>query len=725
MAEGEAGVQKRLKALRKKLAQIEKLEGKGSSLSPEEAEKVAAKAGIEDEIAELEAGGPTSTPAPEPVPAPEPAAAPEPVQEAPEADDVPAEPAYDGPQPGGPEAQKRVKALNKKLAQITKLKERGDTLTAEEAGKVASEDSILAEIAVLEGKAPPASAKQAFAPKARTPAVAPAASKAKPEKSAAVEKEAPAVAETPEADGPPADAVKQSDGSFILQCEDGSTLRWTKRPNGTWRKPEHKRAGWVGDLEQEKYMAPGVKRAAGAAGHIPGMAPVVEAKATAKAAAKVAKAPVAQPVPAVVETPEDGGPSGLERCAVLIKRLLLEPEAEKRAKALQKKLRDIEKLKEKRAAEGKLEKLQEEKVAGEANILKELGELEAAFPPRQNRAQYVEEDDDEDEAEPEKDTKKKKAPVEKDDGDSDEDDAKEKKSKNPGKDSSALKTKRQQAATTTTKSKGEYVLEDAAAATWPEVKDVAASGAGGVDRGRQKNALIVNQSKGGPPYDKWDAYIWKLSHLSRLELKLPPGALAHEDFQMGFPGGLVDLLELILKENALPTLPEKLGRLTRLRYLDVSLNAIEELPGEETWERFAGCLETLDISFNKISSVVQLKPLSKLSSLKLDKNQLTSLDGVSWGSLKQLTSISAVGNKITEIPDEIAEAGETLEWVDFSDNAIVAVPEAFCDLKKLKSFGMAGNPIKDQKVVKYLEKEGKGLKELKVYLQKPKPGKKK
>merc|ERR1740129_1627156 len=55
------------------------------------------------------------------------------------------------------------------------------------------------------------------------------------------------------------------------------------------------------------------------------------------------------------------GPSGLSRCADLLPRLGLEVDTEKRVKALQKKFRDIEKLKEKRATEGTLEKLQEEK----------------------------------------------------------------------------------------------------------------------------------------------------------------------------------------------------------------------------------------------------------------------------------------------------------------------------------------------------------------------------
>mmetsp|Transcript_77735 Transcript_77735/g.222810 ORF Transcript_77735/g.222810 Transcript_77735/m.222810 type:complete len:275 (-) Transcript_77735:61-885(-) len=42
----------------------------------------------------------------------------------------------------------------------------------------------------------------------------------------------------------PTDAVEQSDGSFVQELEDGSSLRWTKRPDGAWRKPEHRRANY-------------------------------------------------------------------------------------------------------------------------------------------------------------------------------------------------------------------------------------------------------------------------------------------------------------------------------------------------------------------------------------------------------------------------------------------------------------------------------------------------
>eukprot|EP00927_Polykrikos_kofoidii_P031827 TRINITY_DN27273_c0_g3_i1.p1 TRINITY_DN27273_c0_g3~~TRINITY_DN27273_c0_g3_i1.p1 ORF type:complete len:314 (-),score=85.41 TRINITY_DN27273_c0_g3_i1:244-1185(-) len=84
---------------------------------------------------------------------------------------------------------------------------------------------------------------------------------------------------------PPPEATKQPDGSYMQWLEDGSTVRWTRRPDGTWRKPERVRAGFVGSLEQAKYVSPGVAAAeAAAAGRgarvgVPGMPPQTAAVA--------------------------------------------------------------------------------------------------------------------------------------------------------------------------------------------------------------------------------------------------------------------------------------------------------------------------------------------------------------------------------------------------------------------------------------------------------------
>lgn len=148
-------VEKRIKALRKKLTQIEKLKAKGGGYTPEEAAKIASEPKILADIAALERG---EEPAPNIEIEAKPEQVPEDVQgnssseaianaEAEEPPDAPAEPA---PELSPLEAEKKVRALKKKIGQIQKLKERGGSYTKEETEKIESEVSMSAEVTDLE-----------------------------------------------------------------------------------------------------------------------------------------------------------------------------------------------------------------------------------------------------------------------------------------------------------------------------------------------------------------------------------------------------------------------------------------------------------------------------------------------------------------------------------------------------------------------------------------------
>mmetsp|Transcript_17435 Transcript_17435/g.27867 ORF Transcript_17435/g.27867 Transcript_17435/m.27867 type:complete len:282 (+) Transcript_17435:118-963(+) len=155
-------IEKRIKALNKKLKQIEGLKEKGTDqLDAEAQEKVASEAALRKEVKELEAqkkNGKRPAAAAAAAEPPTPVA----VEEAPAAPEEP-EPVVEekAPEPelNDEEKEKRAKGIRKKLAQIEKLKEKDFAgLDAEAKAKVESEAELKKDLARLEGKAEPVQA---------------------------------------------------------------------------------------------------------------------------------------------------------------------------------------------------------------------------------------------------------------------------------------------------------------------------------------------------------------------------------------------------------------------------------------------------------------------------------------------------------------------------------------------------------------------------------------
>lgn len=126
--------QKRLKALNKKLKQIQELKAKGGVLEPEAAAKVASEPKILREMAAIKAGRPYDESVDAEMEA----------QEAAQAALKAVLPVDAG------EREKRLKALNKKLQQIAELKKKEGLLDDEARAKLASKPHVKQEIAALE-----------------------------------------------------------------------------------------------------------------------------------------------------------------------------------------------------------------------------------------------------------------------------------------------------------------------------------------------------------------------------------------------------------------------------------------------------------------------------------------------------------------------------------------------------------------------------------------------
>lgn len=205
--------------------------------------------------------------------------------------------------------------------------------------------------------------------------------------------------------GPPREAVKQSDGSWVQQLEDGSTMRWTRRPDGSWRKPEHKRAGWVGELEQQKYVSKGEleeqRRQAqmqAQAGRIPGLAPGQEPEKP-KSANERKKEKRKEKAEEKMQERFENGTSKTTSSRADVKEVKASvPVAEsaadsaaggKSVKALQKKLRQIEELEERQAKGEALNEDQLSKVAAKARVQADLTSAINGEPPRVEEREQV------------------------------------------------------------------------------------------------------------------------------------------------------------------------------------------------------------------------------------------------------------------------------------------------------------------------------------------------
>jgi Leucine-rich repeat (LRR) protein len=148
----------------------------------------------------------------------------------------------------------------------------------------------------------------------------------------------------------------------------------------------------------------------------------------------------------------------------------------------------------------------------------------------------------------------------------------------------------------------------------------------------------------------------RMLDLGHNELKEVPAAL-------GDLAGLSDFL--YLHDNQLKALPASLVRLARLRYLNISENRFEELP--ECVCGMSGLAE-LRISDNRITRLPDsVRRLTRLRELHCRNNRLTSLPA-STAELSELRHLDLRGNPLRELPEEMAAMPRLekldLRWVE-------------------------------------------------------------
>eukprot|EP01133_Synstelium_polycarpum_P004384 gene4384-5129_t len=143
-------------------------------------------------------------------------------------------------------------------------------------------------------------------------------------------------------------------------------------------------------------------------------------------------------------------------------------------------------------------------------------------------------------------------------------------------------------------------------------------------------------------------------------------------------------------------LPSELSYLTMLRKIDLTSNVS---PGDWEGENYlppslfwCSQVQTLLVPHCQIRTLsADIQHLELLVHLDLSYNALKELP-IELGHLKSLTYLSARDNQIRVVPDELAHL-ESLTTLDLSHNVIEGIPADFCYLTSLETLNLSHNRI--------------------------------
>lgn len=170
-------------------------------------------------------------------------------------------------------------------------------------------------------------------------------------------------------------------------------------------------------------------------------------------------------------------------------------------------------------------------------------------------------------------------------------------------------------------------------------------------------------------------------------------------------GKLRKLKVLNLHHNLLNSLPQEVGNLFNLEWLILNHNMLTDLPKEiGTLEK----LKTLHLHYNQLSRLPQeIGDLQSLEWLNLEGNQLKSiaytvgnLRGLTWLNLKnnQLESfqLKTLHPTFSEIARDFTEKSiklPALKWLNLEDNQLKSLPDEIGDLQSLEWLSLNRNKL--------------------------------
>jgi LysM repeat protein len=154
-------------------------------------------------------------------------------------------------------------------------------------------------------------------------------------------------------------------------------------------------------------------------------------------------------------------------------------------------------------------------------------------------------------------------------------------------------------------------------------------------------------------------------------------------------GQLTDLQFLDLEANGLATLPESIGRLTNLQFLNLDANQLTTLP--ESIGHLTN-LQTLNLFLNQLTTLPEsIGQLGRLQNLVLGQNQLTTLPE-SIGQLTNLQALRLEGNQLTTLPESIGQL-TNLQALNLQKNQLTTLPESIGQLSNLQTLDLRTNQL--------------------------------
>uniref|UniRef100_UPI00398F2A35 leucine-rich repeat-containing protein 2 isoform X2 n=1 Tax=Pristiophorus japonicus TaxID=55135 RepID=UPI00398F2A35 len=152
-----------------------------------------------------------------------------------------------------------------------------------------------------------------------------------------------------------------------------------------------------------------------------------------------------------------------------------------------------------------------------------------------------------------------------------------------------------------------------------------------------------------------------------------------------------DLIVMDLARNYIKELPAEIGKMTKLKELNVSFNKLTSIPLE-----LGDCenLEKLNLSNNLELSELpfELRDLQKLSYLDLSSNQFQSMP-ICVLRMSNLKSLDISSNKLKDLPQDLDRLNE-LQSLFLQKNKLTYLSKVLCRMTNLKMLVVSGEDIK-------------------------------